>query len=299
LEKNNLPLVSVAIVTYNQKELLRECIESCLCQDYKDFEIIVADDGSTDGTHEMLLGYRSKYPSIFKLILSTVNKGITANSNSAHFSCSGKYIAWMGGDDLMMPGKLTKQVEFMERNPNCSISYHDHIVFDGFSGKDLFVSSEKTKPREGGLEVLVRYGCFNGGPSTMVRRSSTPINGFDSRLIFSSDWLYWIQTLEGGGDILHIKDILGKYRVQGNNITKKNKNLSQANIDKLNTCGILLSKRPDLTRDILNQYAISIRESRKQLNYKDALLFVVGASRDVKSVGALIVFYLSFGLIRL
>lgn len=299
VEKNSYPLVSVAIITYNQKEFLRECIESCLNQDYQNFEIVVADDGSSDGTHEMLLGYEDKYPSIFKLILSVENKGITANSNSAHFACSGKYIAWMGGDDLMMPGKLSKQVKFMEENLYCSISYHDHIVFDSFSGKDLCLSSEKTKPREGGLEVLVKYGCFNGGSSTMVRRSSTPVHGFDSRLIYSSDWLYWIQTLEGGGNILHIKEILGKYRVHGNNITKKNTNLSQANIDKLNACGILLSIRPDLTREILNQFVISIRESRKQLKYQDALLFVVGASRDVKSIAALIIFYLSFGWVKL
>jgi len=152
MEDKYYPMVSIAIITYNQKILLKECIDSCLQQDYKNFEIVVADDGSSDGTDDMLKDYREKYPSVFKIILSPENRGITENSNLAHFSCSGKYIAWMGGDDLMLPGKLSKQVEFMERNSNCAISYHDHIVFDGVSVKIYLYLAKKQNPERGGLK---------------------------------------------------------------------------------------------------------------------------------------------------
>ena len=107
--ESNMPLVSVAIITYNQKEYLRECIESILEQDYDNIEIVVSDDCSTDGTQEMLKEYDRKYPNKFVLKLSDKNQGITQNSNLAHFACSGKYIAWMGGDDLMLPEKIKKK----------------------------------------------------------------------------------------------------------------------------------------------------------------------------------------------
>ncbi len=101
----NLPLVSVAVITYNQKEFLRECIESILAQDYPNLEIVIADDASSDGTQDMLRDYDVQFPDKFVLKLAGRNQGITANSNEAHFACTGKYIAWMGGDDLMLPGK--------------------------------------------------------------------------------------------------------------------------------------------------------------------------------------------------
>jgi glycosyltransferase involved in cell wall biosynthesis len=103
MEKQGLPLVSLAIITYNQKDYLRECIESVLSQDYENIEIVIADDCSTDGTQDMLREYDKKYPNKFVLKLSERNQGITANSNLALFACCGKYIAMTGGDDIFLP----------------------------------------------------------------------------------------------------------------------------------------------------------------------------------------------------
>lgn len=68
--ENKYPLVSIAIITYNQKEYLRECIESCLSQDYPNIEIVIADDCSTDGTQAMLRDYERAYQNKFVLRLS-------------------------------------------------------------------------------------------------------------------------------------------------------------------------------------------------------------------------------------
>src|SRR5262245_60854912 len=97
------PLVSVGIVTYQHEKFIDECLQSILTQDYPNMEIIIADDGSKDRTPEIVREYANKYPGKFVLRLSEKNRGITANSNEAHFACSGKYIAWMAGDDLLLP----------------------------------------------------------------------------------------------------------------------------------------------------------------------------------------------------
>lgn len=299
MNEEEQPLVSIAIITYNQNEFLQECIDSCLKQNYKNIEIVIADDASTDGTQDMLRDYESKYPGKFILRLSSKNQGITENSNLAHSSCSGKYIAWMGGDDLMLPGKISEQVKFMEENEDCNICYHDLIVFDSKSGNKLHLFSEKNKPREGGIATLIRHGCFNGACSTMIRRDAAPAGGFDSRLYVASDWLYWIECLGSGGKIKYIKKTLGKYRRHEKNVTNKKNQLSQGNIDHLNTCSIILSKFPKFTNQALKAYAMNIRGSRFQISYIKALTFSAKVNLDIKAIAALVFYYCTLGRIKL
>lgn len=213
------PTVSVAILSYNQRDYLRECIDSILAQDYPDIEIVVADDGSTDGTAAMVEDLAARHPGRFVLELSPVQRGITANANAAHFACTGDYIAWMGGDDLMLPGKIRRQVEVMESNPDCALCYHDLDTFLSGTGERLYLFSERNKPRQGGVRAAIRYGTFNGGCATMVRRSATPERGHDSRIERASDWLYWVETVAPDGRIIYIDEILGRYRRHARNIT--------------------------------------------------------------------------------
>lgn len=161
MTNNSYPLVSVAIITYNQKEYLRECIESILLQNYPNLQIVVADDCSSDGTQDLLLRYSQQYPNVFTLKLSEKNLGITANSNLAHFACRGKYIFWMGGDDLMLPGKIAKQVEYMENNPDCTLCYHNLDVFDSATKKNLYYFNHLKKQKSmGQLEKLSSLGLL-------------------------------------------------------------------------------------------------------------------------------------------
>lgn len=76
------------VVTYNQKNFIGECLDSILAQDYENFEIVVADDFSTDGTREILQEYKNKYTNKFVLKFADKNQGITKNSNLALFACS-------------------------------------------------------------------------------------------------------------------------------------------------------------------------------------------------------------------
>ena len=248
----SLPLVSVAVVTYNQKHFLKECLESILAQDYKNIEIVVADDGSTDGTAEMLREYELSGRGRFVLKIASANQGITKNHNLAFFGCTGKYISWMAGDDLMLPGKISRQVDYFEKNQNCSICYHDLEVFDSESGVALRNYSDIDVPREGTIEVLAKYGSFNGAVSNMVRRECAPVYGFDERIPIASDWLYWVECLGGGGRIGYIPEILGRYRRHANNITStsvKEPSLREIQ-DHLFSCDVLVSKFPKLHNGI-------------------------------------------------
>lgn len=299
MSKNNLPLVSVSIITYNQKQFLKECIDSILIQNYNNLEIVIADDGSSDGSHQILENYKNDFPGLFILKLSKKNQGITKNSNAAHFACSGKYIFIMGGDDLMLPNKIKKQVEFMENNPECSVCYHNLDVFDNSSKKTLYLINNKSNSYEGYFKDVVSKGVFNGACSTVVRRSKTPIHGYDERIPIVSDWLYTMETLANGGKIMYIDEVLGRYRRHDNNISKNLVKLS-SHKDCLNACSILLLNHPELSKKILFRYSEILRGLRiyDDGNYFNYLLASIRVNFNLKSVILLSIYLFSFRTVK-
>lgn len=293
------PLVSVAIVTFNQKSFLAECIESILAQDYPNIEIVVADDCSTDGTQEMLQRYDADHPGMFKLALASANRGITRNSNAALHACSGKYIAWMGGDDLMSPGKLSKQVHYMEQHPSCAICYHDLDVFDSESNRTLYLFSKKAKPREGGIEVVITNQSFNGACASMVRADKSPARGFNELIPYASDWLYWIEVLHQGGTINYIDEVLGRYRRHSSNITRVHHAVAQNDLDHLNTCNFIVGLDPRYFPLAMVAYGIRLLNLRKKVAYRQAVTASLRISPSLKGVACLAAYTLSLGRVRL
>lgn len=120
------PLLSVCLITYNHQPFIREAVEGVLMQKV-DFpiEIIIADDYSTDGTREILLSYKEKYPTLIKLILQQKNIGAAQNWIDLLNAPKSKYIAYFEGDDYWTdPLKLQKQVDFLEKNENINLCFH-------------------------------------------------------------------------------------------------------------------------------------------------------------------------------
>ena len=253
VQKKAPPKVSVFMAVYQQHKFVREALESVLAQNYPNMEVIIGDDGSTDGTQDILKEYAQKHPGVITLLLSRENLGITANSNRIFKECRGTYIAFQAGDDIWLPNKITTQVDFMEANPDCSISYHNLEVFDNATGKSSgFFNDPRTNyPYEGGADIVIKYGCFNGAISNMVRRVACPSHGFDTRLPIASDWLFWIETLLPGGKIHYIDRVLGKYRIHSANVSQTTSRSVLLNFaDHLNSATILLINYPRYMNDI-------------------------------------------------
>ena len=115
-----MSLVSIIMPTYNSGQYIAESIESVLKQTERDWELEIVDDGSTDGTFEIVLPYIKKYPNIHYYYF-TVNRGTSAARTEAIRRAGGKYIAFLDSDDLWLPDKLKKQICFMQEN-DCSFS---------------------------------------------------------------------------------------------------------------------------------------------------------------------------------
>lgn len=125
------PLVSVKMITYNHAPFITQAIEGILRQKTTfPFELVIGEDCSTDGTREIVIDYQKKHPDIIRVITSDKNVGMKRNGLRTLKACQGKYIAFCEGDDYWHhPGKLQKQVDYMERHPECGLVFTECDIY--------------------------------------------------------------------------------------------------------------------------------------------------------------------------
>ncbi len=135
---NEAPLVSVCTITYNHEQFIEQAIRSVLEQkiDFR-IEFVIGDDFSKDGNREIINRYYEQYPDIIVPLLPPHNLGAKQNAINCMQRCTGKYIAFLEGDDYWSdPYKLAKQVAFMEANPEYTMCFTDADVIDE-TGREL------------------------------------------------------------------------------------------------------------------------------------------------------------------
>src|SRR5690606_27513163 len=118
--KNEYPLISIGIPTYNRNYGIRKTLESIWQQQYPNLEIIISDNCSTDNTSEVLAEFAKEHPEI-KAYREEKNITMIPNFNFAPEKASGKYFMWVADDDTLEPGILQRYVEFVEANPEYSV----------------------------------------------------------------------------------------------------------------------------------------------------------------------------------
>lgn len=153
-------LVSINCITYNHEKYIKSALDGFLAQKTNfEYEIVIGEDCSTDGTRAIVKEYAGKYPDKIVLVISDENVGASNNEKRIFEKSRGKYIALCEGDDYWTdPYKLQKQIDYMENNPQCTFCFHNAEVFDDETGKikNLMVS-KKIKSgiySSGGLAVL-------------------------------------------------------------------------------------------------------------------------------------------------
>jgi glycosyltransferase involved in cell wall biosynthesis len=216
------PKVSVIICTYNQQDFIRETVESVLSQTYSHLEIIVSDDGSTDDTPRILSDYAHRFPDKLKVVLSPKNTGIPNNINRGLALRTGELSAWLDGDDVMLPHKIEKQVACLQNHPEAIGCYHDAEVFDSTTGAVLGsfcqIYNGTTHLRQGKIENCIRPRYFSIPSSVMCYSAACPPHGYDERLKYLSELLFFIETFRTG-IMVAIDEQLVRYRRHTHNVT--------------------------------------------------------------------------------
>lgn len=219
------PTVTVCVPTYNHALYLEKAVDSIISQNIDRLHLIISDDASQDGTDEICKALKQKYPEQVTLVLHPKNVGILDNIESLYenIPADTKYVAWFSGDDLMLPGKLEKQVAFLDAHPDYVMCYHDTYIRDSdrdsqYRYNDIFGGQ---KAYEGQIaELLVENGCFVCGLSVMVRWQATNHIRHRKELSIYNDWAYFIE-IAMLGKTGYLPELLGVYRRHNGNITRQ------------------------------------------------------------------------------
>ena len=183
------PKVSVIIPTYNCAEYLPQAIESILAQTYKDYEIIVVDDGSSDGTDAVLAKYGDKIR-----CLRQENQGPGAARNSGIRNSRGTLVAILDADDKWFPQKLEIQCEYMASHEEIGLVFSDANSFDENGTKTVAYNRNYRRVFEGQVFDKLILKNFIGSNTIMVRKECLDEVGlFAENTMVAEDWHLWLR----------------------------------------------------------------------------------------------------------
>lgn len=183
-----MPKVSVIIPTYNRLPMLKEAVDSVLSQDFEDFELIVVDDGSTDGTEEEI----KKYGKRVRLLAYPENRGVSAARNRGLLQARGKYVALLDSDDLWVKGKLKIQVAFLDDNPQYPLCYTDEIWIR--KGKRVNPKVKHAKYSGWIFEKCLPLCIISPSSAVMRRTLFSRVGLFDEALPVCEDYDFWLRV---------------------------------------------------------------------------------------------------------
>lgn len=206
--------VSVVIPTRNRAEYLREAIQSVMLQTLRPLELVVVDDGSTDGTRDLVTGLRDTRIRYFY----QKHAGVSAALNRGWSVAEGAWIARLDSDDRWHSGFLEAIVPLLQANPNAALGYARAQWMDisGNPRAQLLGTREKFP---GQTLKSILYGDFIAPMAVVIRRACLErVGGYDESLLANEDWDLWIRLAELG-PFVYVDRVLADYRVHSQNLS--------------------------------------------------------------------------------
>ena len=209
--------VSVIVPNYNCEKFIEETVNSVINQTYKNWELLIVDDCSTDGSVEVIKKLQAADGRI-KLFINEKNSGAAASRNKALKEASGKWIAFLDSDDLWLPDKLEKQIAFMEENGyKFSYTAYEHIDENSNS-----LNVRVTGPKVLSKRKMFRY-CYPGCLTVMYDSSDVgAVQIPDEIANGENDYAIWLKVCKAY-KCYYLNEIISLYRVRNSSLSNKSK----------------------------------------------------------------------------
>lgn len=249
-----MPKISVILPVYNASKYLIKALESLSNQTFNDFEIITINDGSTDNSLELLEEYAKKEPRL--RIISRENKGITRSLNEGIDLAKGEYIARMDSDDISLPQRFEKQLNFMSVNnlDVCGTQYERFGTKIGFSNMPINCKDCYYK---------LLLGTAMAHPSILIKKSVIEKYMYNESIKYAQDYDLWCRMALDKIKMGNTNEVLLKYRFSSDQISSA-KNILQ--ISYAQATGKNYWQNSDLVKDL--SYPYCVIDSLNN-NYKD------------------------------
>ena len=178
--------VSIIIPTYNRAEFLTEALDSIMSQTYKDFELIVVDDGSSDNTKEVVKNFDGEIKYLYRK-----NQGVSAARNLGINEAKGDFLSFLDSDDLWERNKLEKQMDFFDKNKEAKVCYTDEI----WARKGKRVNQMKKHAKYSGniFEKSLPLCIISASSITIKKDVFARVGLFDESLIVCEDYDLWLR----------------------------------------------------------------------------------------------------------
>jgi glycosyltransferase involved in cell wall biosynthesis len=213
--------VSVVIPVHNGEKYLAQAIDSVLAQTHRDLELLVIDDGSTDGSRAVMDRY-ARYDARIR-ILSQANRGVSAAGNLGFAEARGEWVARLDADDIFLPEKLERQIAFIKRNPDVRI-VGTLGYFINCAGKTLGLVNTDGPFTRVQFEQMAARGepvFFVHSSTLMHRKAVLEIGGYREQFVQAEDIDLWLRMAEKGHLLQKMPEPLILYRLHGESLTMK------------------------------------------------------------------------------
>lgn len=225
-------LVSIIVVTYNSAKYVLETLESAKAQTYKNIELIISDDCSTDDTVEICRSWITENKSRFtntKLITFEENTGIPANFNRGLFAAQGEWVKFIAGDDLLLPDCVLQNIKFASNGPYLDILVSQKYIFECQNDKRIIKSISPTSPGE--LKLFELPACkqfeflltssFNFASSVFFNKSIfEKIGCFDEKYKYIEDLPFWLKLTKAGIKLSFLAEPTVLYRLSDQSVSR-------------------------------------------------------------------------------
>ena len=212
---SDAPLVSVVTAAYNMGHHLAEAVDSVLAQDYPHLELIVVDDGSTDGTPEVLARYADERR---VTVLRQENAGQTVAKNRGMRRARGEYVGFCDADNAWLPHKLSRQVPLLQGNAHVGVIYGD-VQFIDDEGNDL--PTPRVRRHSGRITgPLLAHNFVTFNTTLVPRRILEEFGYMDESLRMAIDYDLWLR-ISTRYEFLHLPETLVRYRIWGGQMSHR------------------------------------------------------------------------------
>ena len=239
-ERDNYPLVTIIVSTYNSSRFILETLDSFVAQTYPNIELIIGDDASSDDTLIKVRNWlssnnnKNKFWDV-KIIEVEVNTGVSANANRSLHKATGDWIKFIGADDVLLPNCIRDNMEFVKNNKNVRVLFSKvnkyNETFDpekfiitapGIINQNSIVGPNQTAEKQ--HQMLLRNDSIHFTPSVFLHRETLlSVNGFDERFRLLEDYPLWLNLTKKGHKLYFMDKVTVNYRTHAHAINNTGK----------------------------------------------------------------------------